>query len=137
MNLGTVLNQLFRPQTYIAQRVAQKPEAIIGAGKALISVINTTGYQIGFNSLDAVKAFNRMQAIPNGSTSVDLAKQALQDIRIIKHDLHAQVRAARKDTTGQDSWYATRLLKLRGLHQQARDVQRLRLGEANDRKLKA
>lgn len=129
MTIGSLLNQIFRPQTYAEQRIAADPKAVIDAGQRLVSLIslhNGSGYQIGFNRVVARKAVRSINATSSGSNNVDHARQVLQNVRIIKQDLARQVHEARKDTSGQASWYADRLNTLRELHQHARNVQHLK-----------
>lgn len=140
MTIGSLLNQIFRPQAYTEQQVAADPQAVIRAGQRLVGLIslhNGSAFQIGFNRVVARQAVRAINATPSDSNNIGDALQVLQLVRIIKQDLARQVHEARKDATGQPSWYADRLKALRGLHQHARDVQHLRLGKANDRNMKA
>ena len=139
MTIGSLLNQIFRPQAYLEQRIAADPNAVIHAGKRLIGLIslkNVSDYQIGINRSVAVQAVRRINDTPPSSNNMADALQVLQNVRIIKQDLARQVHEARKDTTGQPSWYGDRLKALRNLHQLARDVQHLRLDKLDDRNLK-
>ena len=138
MSIGNILNQIFRPQAYLDQRIAADPNAVIKAGQRLVGLISleSGSHQIGFNRIVARQAVRRINDTPPSSNNMADALQVLQNVRIIKQDLARQVHEARKDTTGQPSWYADRLKALRNLHQLARDVQHLRLDKLDDRNLK-
>lgn len=126
MTISHVLNQIFRPRAVMAKRIADNPQAVIRAGKALVAIINRAGHNIGVNGAEARQALQRMdKQVEGGSTPAD-ARQALRDVRVIKRNLAAQVIAARRHVSDQPSWYADRLGQLRSLHQQARDVQHLK-----------
>jgi len=129
VTIATVLNHIFRPQAVLARRIADNPQAVIHAGKALVTVINQASHQVGINGPAARHALRRVNALAEGSSNLADARQTLRDVRILKHDLAAQMHDARKHLTGQPSWYADRLSQLRTLHQQAREVQHLKFDQ--------
>jgi hypothetical protein len=133
MTISSVLNQIFRPaahQLKLDHRVASNVADATKSIRALLNRISNHDFNVDCSSgaHDATKnlhAFRRVETI-----SLTDATQIRSEARVIRQDMHMQLKEARKLVGGVESWNKDRVREMQKIEKMADRLVHFKPGKA-------